>query len=111
MLVAFHIIIHPSFAFAEPQFHLSGKHLNNFPIIHCLWNNCPHHLDIISHHYIHNTSEECYPDQNLDLFAIKIDNFITSYYKAATPYSLRQDLYPNSPTGPISLPLPHHEAQ
>ena len=36
VLVALHIIIHPSFAFTEPQFHISGTHLKNFPIIHCL---------------------------------------------------------------------------
>ena len=109
-LVAIHILIHPSFAFEVPYFKISGTHLKNFPIIHILWNDCPRHLDRISHHYIHDVLGEQYPDQNLDLFAIKFDQFITAYYKAVTPYSLRQDLYPFSPTPPLSIYNPRHSS-
>ena len=52
-------------------------------------------------HFTHDTLHEQYPDQCLDLFVIKLDNFFAGYYKAVTPYSLHQDLYPNSPT-PLS---------
>ena len=65
-LVAIHIVIHPSFAFSKPLFNITGTHLKNFTIIHILWNDCPQHLDCISHHYIHNVLGEQYPDQNLD---------------------------------------------
>ena len=105
-LVAFHIIIHPTFAFPSPQFNISGSHLKNFPIIHCLWNDCPHHLDRLSSDYIENVLGERYPDQHLDLFTLNIDWFITSYYKPVTPYPLQQDIYPLSPTTPISFYLP-----
>ena len=109
-IVAIHVIIHPSFAFAEPLFNIAGTHLKNFPIIHILWSDCPRHLNHISHNYIHNVLGDRYPDQNLDLFALKFDYFITSYYKAVTPYSLRQDLYPLSPTPPLSIYNPRHSS-
>ena len=44
-LVAFHLIIHPTFAFGEPLFTFSSIHLKPFPIIHCLWSDCPRHIN------------------------------------------------------------------
>ena len=76
-LVAFHLIIHPSFAFAEPLFNIKRVRLKNFPTLCCFWNNCPHHLDWTSHHYIHDTLHDYHPDQHLDCFAIKLDSFFT----------------------------------
>ena len=107
-LVTFHLIIHPTFTFMEPLFNIAGNHLKNFHIIHCFWNDCLYHLAHFSHTLIHDTLHNWYPDQNLDLFAIKINNFITSYYKAVTPYSLCQDCYLNSPTPPLSTFYPCH---
>ena len=100
-LVAFHLIIHPTFAFGEPLFTFGSIHLKPFPIIHCLWSDCPRHLNLLTSHFIDQTLLNKWPDQRLDAFSINLDNFFDSYYRAVTPYSLRQDLYPNSPTPPL----------
>ena len=100
-IVAFHLIIHPTFAFGEPLFTFGSIHLKPFPIIHCLWNNCPRHLNLLTSHFIDQTLLHKWPDQRLDTFSINLDNFFSSYYRPVTPYSLRQDLYPNSPTPPL----------
>ena len=100
-LVAFYLIIHPTFAFGEPLFTFSSIHLKPFPIIHCLWNDCPRHLNLLTSDFLDQTLVYKWPDQNINAFGIHLHNFFSSYYRAVTPFSLHQDLYPNSTAPPL----------
>ena len=97
---AFHFIIHPTFTLREPLFTFGSVHLKPFPIIHSLWSDCPRHLNLLTSDFLDQTLVYKWPDQNIDAFGIHLHN-LSSYYRAVTPFSLRQDLYPNSPTPPL----------
>ena len=100
-IIAFHLIIHPTFAFREPLFTFGSIHLKPFPVIHCLWSDCPRHINLLTADFLDQTLVYKWPDRNFDVFHLLLQDFFSSYYRAVTPYSLCQDLYPNSPTPPL----------
>ena len=100
-IVAFHLIIHPTFTFAEPLFTFGSQHLKPFPIIHCLWSDCPRHINLLTSDFLDQTLVHKWPDQNVDAFHLLLQDFFSCYYRPVTPFSFRQDLYPNSPTPPL----------
>ena len=104
VIVSFHLIIHPTFAFFEPLFKISRQSFRPYPTIHCFWHDCPHRLDILTSHFIEQTLEPLWQREGLDIFTAELDAFFTRYYNPITPFSPPQNLYPYLPTSPNYSP-------
>ena len=72
-----------------------------FPYHPLLGSDCPHHINLLTADFLGQTLVYKWPDQNVDAFHLLLQDFFSYYYRAVTPYSLHQDLYPNSPTPPL----------
>ena len=105
VIVAFHLLINPRVHTHDPIIKISRRSYKPYPLITCVWHDCPHRVDTITSDFISVYLLNSWGgDSRLDIFEEILNCFFTAYYRPVSPQSVPQNLWPHHPSSPYYVP-------